>query len=457
MVNRKTSIVLFVILSFIMGVAAGAVVWAALRIMNGGILLLWEVIPTAIGTAGEPSVQSDGWIALVYGIAVCTTGGIIIGLWQKRHGVFPEPLETVIETIKKDGGYPYDKFHIILVAALLPIIFGGAIGPESGLTGVIAGLCTIIGDRLKYKGDEVKQMAEAGLAATLGAIFAAPLFGIVGNIEKKDWERRRSYAPEKSREPLLSKSGRIIIYIFTVAGAMLSIRWLSTLFGGMAGLPRFSGQRTYGINEMLFQWKWAPLLIFAGILAALLYVLFNKLTTFLGNALLEHRVISCTIAGIILGVVGSFCSSGRFSGEAQMKFLIENHENISAYLLLIMGLVKLLMVNISVNMGWKGGTIFPIIYSAVAIGYASPWVIEAIGFSVTIEGTFAVAVIAASMLGFMMRKPVTVIAILLLCFPLTYLPALTIASFVSGLLGRLMEKLVRKLRSSKGNEKDYGK
>lgn len=452
MVNRKSKIVLFVILSFIMGAVAGALVWVFFRIMNGGTALLWEILPRTCGIAERAPIRDCGWTihewaALVYDISVCTIGGITIGLWQKRHGVYPETLDTVMEKVKTEGGYPYDKIHILLIAALLPIIFGGAIGPEAGLTGVIAGLCTMIGDRLKYKGDEVKKIAEAGLAATLGVIFASPLFGIVGNVEKKDWASGRAYAPEKSREPLLSKSGRIIIYMFAVTGAMLSFKGLSALFGGIAGLPRFSGQRPYGINEMLFQWKWAPLLIFAGILAALLFILLNKLTTIIGNALLEHRVISCTIAGIILGVVGSFCSSGRFSGEAQMKFLIENHENISAALLLIMGLVKLLMVNISVNMGWKGGTIFPIIYSAVAIGYASPWLIEAIGSGGVIEGTFAVAVIAASMLGFMMRKPVTVIAILLLCFPLTYLPALTIASFISAFLGKLAGKFAGKLHN----------
>ena len=96
------------------------------------------------------------------------------------------------------------------------------------------------------------------------------------------------------------------------------------------------------------------------------------------------------------------------------------------------------MVNVSVNLGWKGGTIFPMIYSAAAVGFAVAALIGAAAGTGAVEGNFAVAVVSASMLGFLMRKPVTVVAVLLLCFPVTFLPALIIAAFISAMFGKFL-------------------
>ena len=74
---------------------------------------------------------------------------------RKEFGSLPEELPQVMGRVKKEGSYPYDNLHILIVSALLPLIFGGVIRPEAGLTGVIVGLCCWVGDRLKCKGDGV--------------------------------------------------------------------------------------------------------------------------------------------------------------------------------------------------------------------------------------------------------------------------------------------------------------
>ena len=130
--------------------------------------------------------------------------------------------------------------------------------------------------------------------------------------------------------------------------------------------------------------------------------------------------------------------SGRFSGESQMYTLINNYTDFAVIGLIILGLVKLLMVNVSVNLGWKGGTIFPMIYAAVSVGYACTLLINATGSFDEFEAVFAVAITAASMLGFLMRKPITVIAILLLCFPLSFLPAIIISALVSSFIANFI-------------------
>ena len=109
------------------GATAGGVVWLFLKIMSEAMGLIWEWIP------GQVSIP-------FYTILVCTIGGIVIGLFRRKYGDYPEDLETVIGKVKKEKHYEYKNMLIMLLVALLPLLMGSSVGPEAGLTGVIVGL-----------------------------------------------------------------------------------------------------------------------------------------------------------------------------------------------------------------------------------------------------------------------------------------------------------------------------
>ncbi len=190
---------MFGVFSLVLGAAAGAVVWIVVSLANLGIMLLWDLLPKAIGVTAEPGKL--GFV--IYSLCICIAGGVIIGLWQRKNGILPDETEQVMGRIKRSGSYPYNRIHILVISALLPIIFGGTIGPEAGLIGVIAAICCLVGDILKCKGDEVAALAEAGMAAAVGAIFNAPLFGIADNLESVRGKG-------KNRKRLVSKKTRSV-------------------------------------------------------------------------------------------------------------------------------------------------------------------------------------------------------------------------------------------------------
>ena len=57
-----------------------------------------------------------------------------------------------------------------------------------------------------------------------------------------------------------------------------------------------------------------------------------------------------------------------FAGEDQMRPLLEGHNASDAWLLLFSAMVKLLMLGLCLETGWRGGVFFPLFLVACALG-----------------------------------------------------------------------------------------
>ncbi len=412
-------LLLFGAMTLLLGFIAGAIIWVLLKIINYGIYFLWDFVPEALFDAGG--------LSFVYILTICVIGAVLIGLFQRKNGILPDETEEVIEAIQKDGRYPYNNLKTICVAAVLPLIFGGVLGPEAGLVGIIAGLCFWVTESIKRRGDKLAAMldgdvgqavSEVGIAVVLGVIFGAPLFGIVNNLEPDS-------LAEKYRTRLASKKERIFLYIIGVAGGLLAFFALGKLaevlnIDSGGGLPRFDSARLFTLAD----WKFFIPLLAAGIGGAFIYLIADKLTKLLAKKLGDRRILSCLIAAVCIAVGGFLLPYTMFSGEHQMVELMENWQSLSVAVLVLTAGVKLILVNVCVNLGWRGGAIFPIIFSGVALGYAMAMITG-------VEPSFGVAILVAAMYSYIARKPATVVAVLLLCFPLTYIVPIIVASVVS--------------------------
>lgn len=403
----RRSVGIFILFSFFLGAAAGSIVWLILRVMSIGIEFVWHTIPGYLGNSP------------FYTFAVCIIGGVIIGLWQRKFGILPESLEIVMDKLKSEGTYPYNRLHILAIAALLPLIFGGSLGPEAGLTGIIVGLCCWVGDKLKYKGAEVKHLAEAGITATLGIIFNAPFFGIANQYEHE-------FAQESEQDLHLNqrmKKARTMVYVAAVVGGFGAMKLLGTLFGGSMGLSRFSRDITVTSHE----WKCFILFAAASIFCGMLFLSFDKFTSLLSDKIIHYRITSCVLAGLFLATIGTLFPWTMFSGEHEMGEIMKMWDSMSVTTLMLTSIMKLLLINLCVNFGWRGGNIFPIIFSGVCMGFALAGLTGA-------EPTFAVAVVTAGLCGYIMRKPITVVAVLLLCFPITVLIPTAVAAYIGSIV-----------------------
>ncbi|MED3070364.1 chloride channel protein, partial [Bacillus thuringiensis] len=84
----------------------------------------------------------------------------------------------------------------------------------------------------------------------------------------------------------------------------------------------------------------------------------------------EYKLTLGIIGGILLGIAGTFLPYTLFSGEHQLKELVVEWSHLSFWILLLSGILKLCITAVCLNTGWRGGHIFPIIFSGSSIGYA---------------------------------------------------------------------------------------
>ena len=214
---------LFVLSVVVTGSVAGAFVWALLFVMNLGISFVWDSVGARFG--------------IYFPLAACLVGGLVVGLFAKRFGPYPEDLDTVMAKVKRDGRYDYDKLGVMSIAALLPLFFGGSIGPEAGLTGAVAGICTWVGDRMKRFGADFQQLTSVGTMAALSAIFTAPLFGFAAPLygDGKDGGENGD-GPKGAATITLPKNSKIVVYFCAIAGALAAFFGGTALDGLAAGL-----------------------------------------------------------------------------------------------------------------------------------------------------------------------------------------------------------------------------
>lgn len=380
---------------FLLGAAGGALVWAFLKILGMGMGFFWETLPQHLG--------AGSW----YIPFLCLTGGLAMGLFQQKFGILPDTMAEVIAKVKRDGTYDYHRLPAIFTAVLLPLFAGGSLGPEAGLTGIITSLCFAVRDRICQIVFQVRALVQLGSQPGLAVFFAPSPAGPPAGTP-----------PPIFPDPKQQHRVKVLIYMAGVLGGVLALLLLHSAARPGHGLPQLMWRRWAGLAE----WKWMPLFAAGGILLGKLYQLFAKGANALAHPLARNRVLSCLTAGAFVSLLGLWNLDNLFSGGGRLLPLTATWQQLPVTLLFLTAVTKLLTTALCLAFGWKGGSIFPIVYSAVSLGYGLAAVTGA-------GALFAATATTAAACGYLSRRPLLSAAIMLLCFPIrTLVPMLTAAA-----------------------------
>ncbi len=384
--KKSGNAVKLVLFTVLLGCFAGLVVWCFLKAVAVSTHLVWDVLPKSFG---NPYVI----------VAACTAGGLVVGILHKLFGDYPEELSVVMGKIKKEKHYDYHPMAIMLICAFIPLVFGASVGPEAGLTGIIAALCYWMADNVTYAKQDTVLYSQIGEAVTLGQLFHSPLFGIFA-VEESETEGN----PEA-----LSKGNKLVFYGIATAASFLVAEALNAAFGApMEGFPSFAELKMCK-EDFLMLLIYIPV----GLLLYLLFELSEKLTALAGRMI--PVILKETLCGAVIGLMGIMVPIAMFSGEEQMGELMETFVSYSPVFLIGICLLKMIMTTFCINLGMKGGHFFPLIFACTCMGFAVASLVFSAGAP---EHTaFAAAAICATVLGAQLKKPIAASLLLLLCFP----------------------------------------
>ena len=293
---------------------------------------------------------------------------------------------------------------------------------------MIAGLCTWVGDRLKFLGKEFRELSQAGTAAVLSAVFNAPLFGLAAPLLGSCDEVK---AGTKIEVP---KATKIIVYTFAVAGAFGVMILLGSVFGGGEGLPHFS--------EVSIDWFERALIIplaLAGGAVGLLYHAFDKCADTLTRKIGDHPVAKAVLVGLILGSLGIAFPFVMFAGETQTETLMSTYTMLGAGYLILTGVLKVFTTPLCLRLGWRGGHFFPTIFAGICLGYGFALLTGA-------DPVCCLCICSAALMGAIMRQPVMTVLLLFLLFPVRAFVVMLVAACIGAALTSLALSLVKLVR-----------
>ena len=384
---------LLALYTVVIGVIAGLIIWCFIRLMNLGINFFWEYLPGLINFE-------------YYAIVVCLIGGLLIGLWKSKYGDAPEELNEVIKAVKKDHRYSYNNIFTSLVSALLPLIMGASVGPEAGLTGIIAGLCTWAGDKLKIFNNELEELAHIGITATLGTIFVSPLFGFVEPLENED-------------ESKLPKTSKNILYFVAILSSFGIFIFLNHLTHTHSGLHSIGTADLANLNYF-----YVIVLMAIGIVLSYLYFISHKMVKAIFRGLENKFIIKGIIGGLLLGIIGTFLPLAMFSGEEQIYLLLGTGAQLGLMVLILTSIIKIVLTNVCIETGLKGGHFFPMIFSGTAMGYA-------MSILLNMDPIVSMSIVTTSFMAGILKKPLAVVLLLMVIFPMNLLPLMLVSAVIA--------------------------
>ena len=358
--------------------------------------LLWEELPEAIGVDPHP------W----YAIAVTTLGGLAVGLLLTAVPGTGGPGPADGHGLGIESVPPSHAAGMVLVS-LVSLVAGASLGPEAALIAVAVAVGGIVAERAR-RADLGRVFGMSGIGSLLAGLLGSPVAPAVMTLE-------------------VTRVTGHNLYVFLVPVLVASVVGLLTFEAILDGpllaleLPAYGGVELADVGSALAIGAVGAV---AGLLAIAVFRVVRRAFRPVGST-----VVKATLGGLAIGLIALAAGEETlFSGEHELEVLLADPESygLGALLLLLFG--KMLAFAVSLECGFRGGRVFPVLFIGATVGFAATSLFESIPLTVSVACGMAGAAVA------LIRLPIFVVLLVAALAAPATIPLVVLAVVVAYVL-----------------------
>lgn len=354
---------------------------------------------------------------------------LLVGLAQKYLRA-PTVINGGAVNAFKGGEDPdYTTFPGALLAAYASLLSGASVGPEAPVGILVQNIAEWTREKLKIAQETALGFRVAAMASAYNGIIGSALFtGVLAT------------------ELGVGGNNALAFLAWNLLAGVIGFTFFTLLkLSVFAKYVPFTPISQLTLSYILYA-------ILLGVLGALVAIFIALTFRIFGTAIeriFQGRVVLRALAaGVIIAVIGFFVPEVMFAGETQIFPPIQNPASYGVLALMGLGILKLLLLALSIKSGYLGGPTFPILFSCTMFGLALSLLFPGVPVSIFVLCIEAAAITLA------LHAPLT--AILLVAVVGTADPneiallvlSSVVALIVGGGVQRLMAQQMARRRSS---------
>ena len=378
------------LISIPIGVLTVAYIWA-IHQGEGIYHALWE------------ELRIPSWL---FPILVGLLGGLLVGLGLRFLGEHRQGGGESFAKQISEGNVPYKGIVLLLITSLIGILSGASVGPEGPLGHAGAGMGAWLAAKRGYSKEKTRLLSLGSVSAVFGAFLGTPMSAALMTLEFTRQLTVPIYA------------NLIVTTVAALFGALVMFILTHSPAPGTTGYP-IEGTLTVG---SIF---WGMILGFVGLAWAFLFKIIFGLAQRFSTPLDRFPLLKPMVGGLTFGLIGAWMPLTLFSGQYELGTLLRQGEQLGVWMLLLLAVLKLVTLSVSLSTGFPGGFVFPVFFSAGALGIAIHLLFPIIPMPVAVVGTLA------GVAGGVMRMPFAIILLLAVVSSPGLLPVSIIASLTS--------------------------